>query len=97
MGINAGVQQYGLQYGRFMHGVVRGNLALNRKMLSELAANEPFSFKAVVSYVLGFVRTKKTKLPKQQEQQEQQEQPNNPPSLGQPSTNKPQNTHNKQY
>mmetsp|Transcript_19340 Transcript_19340/g.27992 ORF Transcript_19340/g.27992 Transcript_19340/m.27992 type:complete len:173 (+) Transcript_19340:196-714(+) len=58
--LNAGVRQYGLNYSQFIHMMsgksraaegVGGNVKLNRKMLADLACNEPFSFKAVVDVV----------------------------------------------
>jgi large subunit ribosomal protein L20 len=47
--INAGVRQYAFRYSEFM-GLLykKSNIVLNRKVLAELAANEPFAFKAVV-------------------------------------------------
>lgn len=51
--INASVRQYHIQYGTFVNGLVhhRVQSTINRKMLSELAINEPFSFKAIVDTV----------------------------------------------
>lgn len=49
--INAGTREYNLTYGRFIHGLTQSNIWLNRKMLSDLAANEPYSFKALVNHV----------------------------------------------
>lgn len=46
--INAGVRQYGLTYARFMNGLKRLGVELDRKQLSELAATEPKAFKALV-------------------------------------------------
>lgn len=40
-----------LSYGAFMHGLQQENVQLNRKVLSELAMNEPYSFKALVDQV----------------------------------------------
>ena len=34
-----------------MHGLRQENIQLNRKMLAELAMNEPYSFKALVDQV----------------------------------------------
>lgn len=34
-----------------MHGLQRDNIQINRKVLSELAVQEPFSFKALVDQV----------------------------------------------
>jgi large subunit ribosomal protein L20 len=49
--INAGSRQYGLRYSDLVHGLGAQNVAVNRKMLSELAVNEPDSFKALVDQV----------------------------------------------
>ena len=49
--INAGVQQYGVSYSTFMHGLVRRNILINRKMLATLAQTEPYSFEALVNVV----------------------------------------------
>ena len=38
-------------YSTFMHGLSTQNINLNRKVLSELAINEPLSFKALVDQV----------------------------------------------
>lgn len=45
--INAGARLHGLTYARLMNGVKLAGLTLNRKMLAEMAALEPESFKAV--------------------------------------------------
>ncbi len=38
-------------YSRLMHGLQQDNIQVNRKVLSELAMQEPFSFKALVDQV----------------------------------------------
>ena len=40
-----------LKYSEFMHGIQQQNINMNRKMLSELAMNEPHSFKALVEQI----------------------------------------------
>ena len=40
-----------LTYSRFIHGLQQENIQLNRKVLSDLAIQEPFSFKALVDQV----------------------------------------------
>lgn len=37
-----------VNYGNFMHGLMKENIQLNRKVLSELSMHEPLSFKALV-------------------------------------------------
>ena len=46
--IKAGARQHGLKYSQFIAGCDRAGVALNRKVLADLAATEPYSFKAVV-------------------------------------------------
>lgn len=46
--INAAVRPEGLSYSKFMHGLKVAKVAVNRKMLADLAVNEPKSFKAIV-------------------------------------------------
>ncbi|KAG1679951.1 hypothetical protein FOA52_007015 [Chlamydomonas sp. UWO 241] len=49
--INAGTREHLMSYSRFMHGLATQNVVVNRKVLSELAMTEPFSFKALVDQV----------------------------------------------
>ena len=49
--INAGARQYGMSYSEFMGKVNKKGIALNRKVLADLAMNEPKAFKAVVDAV----------------------------------------------
>mmetsp|Transcript_23366 Transcript_23366/g.51288 ORF Transcript_23366/g.51288 Transcript_23366/m.51288 type:complete len:121 (-) Transcript_23366:937-1299(-) len=49
--IGAATKEHGLSYSRFIAGLTTQNVGLNRKVLSELAMNEPFSFKALVDQV----------------------------------------------
>jgi large subunit ribosomal protein L20 len=46
--INAGVREHGMTYARFMNGLKRAGIELDRKQLSEMAATEPAVFKALV-------------------------------------------------
>jgi large subunit ribosomal protein L20 len=46
--INAGTRQYGLPYSRFMDGLKKANIALDRKVLADIAAREPEAFKSLV-------------------------------------------------
>ena len=47
--INAGSRQYGMRYSRVIAHQRFCNITLNRKVLSELAAMEPFAFRAVIN------------------------------------------------
>lgn len=49
--INAAARQEGISYSRFMHGVKNANIELNRKVLADLALNEPEAFKSIVAKV----------------------------------------------
>jgi len=49
--INAGARLHGLSYSQFMGKVAAKNIALNRKVLADLAMNHPEAFKAVVDTV----------------------------------------------
>lgn len=46
--INAAVRAEGLTYSRFINGVAKAGITLNRKALSNLAVEDPTAFKAVV-------------------------------------------------
>ncbi|MCR5422637.1 MAG: 50S ribosomal protein L20 [Bacilli bacterium] len=45
--INAGARLNDLSYSQLMHGLKLANVDINRKMLSELAINDPTGFSAV--------------------------------------------------
>lgn len=46
--INAGVREHGMVYSRFINGLLLAGIELDRKVLAELAVNEPEAFKQVV-------------------------------------------------
>ena len=46
--INAGCRRYDLTYSRFISGLARAGIELDRKVLSDLAVHEPEAFKALV-------------------------------------------------
>lgn len=46
--INAATRQHGLSYGQFMAGLKTVGVPLDRKMLADLAVNEPQAFAALV-------------------------------------------------
>jgi large subunit ribosomal protein L20 len=46
--INAAVREYGLTYSRFIALLAKAEIAVDRKVLSELAISEPAAFKALV-------------------------------------------------
>lgn len=49
--INGATREHGLPYNKLIYGLNRSNMQLDRKILSNLAINEPYSFKAVVDEV----------------------------------------------
>lgn len=46
--ISAAAKQHGTSYSKFMHGLKKANVALDRKMLSQLAIFEPKAFEQLV-------------------------------------------------
>ncbi|MBL8588764.1 MAG: 50S ribosomal protein L20 [Methylobacteriaceae bacterium] len=56
--LNAAVREFGLTYSRFIDGLNKAGVDLDRKVLSDLAIREPETFKAIVEKV-------KTALPAQ--------------------------------
>jgi large subunit ribosomal protein L20 len=46
--INAAVREHGLTYGRFIDGLGKAEVAVDRKVLSDLAITEPAAFAALV-------------------------------------------------
>ncbi|EOD00918.1 50S ribosomal protein L20 [Caldisalinibacter kiritimatiensis] len=46
--INAAARQHGMSYSRFINGLKRANIEINRKMLSEMAIHDPEGFKKLV-------------------------------------------------
>jgi large subunit ribosomal protein L20 len=46
--INAAARQHGTTYSLFMSGLKKSGITLDRKVLAELAVNEPAAFEAVV-------------------------------------------------
>ena len=49
--INAACRELGMTYSRLIAGMTKKHILINRKMLAELAVNEPAAFKAVVEAV----------------------------------------------
>lgn len=49
--INAACRSNGTNYSRFMSGLKKNNIQINRKMLSEMAIHQPEDFKALVDQV----------------------------------------------
>ena len=51
MRINAGARQYGMSYSQFMGKLKEKNIGLNRKVLADLAMNDPKAFEEIVNKV----------------------------------------------
>ncbi len=51
--INAAVREHGLSYSKFINLLQSNNIEINRKVLAELALNDPAAFKAIVDKVKG--------------------------------------------
>ncbi len=49
--INAGARQHGMSYSQFMGKVKANNISLNRKVLADLAMNNPEAFKAIIDKI----------------------------------------------
>ncbi len=49
--INAGVREFDMKYSTFINGLKKKGIELDRKVLSELAVNEPDAFKLLVDKV----------------------------------------------
>jgi large subunit ribosomal protein L20 len=47
--INAAVRNEGMTYSRFMEGLTKAGIAINRKMLSEIAIADADGFKALIA------------------------------------------------
>ena len=49
--INAAVRPYGLSYSVFMNKIATAGIDINRKVLADLALNDPKAFEAIVNQV----------------------------------------------
>jgi large subunit ribosomal protein L20 len=52
--IQAGTRENGLSYNRFIAGLKKAKIELDRKILAELALNQPTVFKTIVEKVKSF-------------------------------------------
>ena len=60
--INAAVRPLGVTYSRLIEGLKKANILINRKMLSELAINQPTVFNQIVEKVKKALVQKKAEL-----------------------------------
>ena len=49
--INAGVRSEGLTYSKFINGLNKSGIKLDRKVLADIAYNDPEAFKSIVKKV----------------------------------------------
>ena len=49
--INAAAREHGLNYSQFMVNLAKNNVGLNRKVLADLAMNNPQAFEAIINSV----------------------------------------------
>ncbi|MCS7019596.1 MAG: 50S ribosomal protein L20 [Cytophagales bacterium] len=49
--INAAARQHGMNYSQFINKVQKAGIALNRKVLADLAMNHPAAFEAIVQAI----------------------------------------------
>ena len=49
--LNAAVRQYGLNYSKFINGLKKAKIELDRKVLSQIAREHPEVFKAIVEKI----------------------------------------------
>ena len=53
--INAGVRAEGLTYSKFINGLNKSGIKLDRKVLADIAYNNPETFKTIVKKVQSFL------------------------------------------
>ncbi len=53
MRINAASRQHGLSYSRFIGGLKKANVGVNRKMLAQIAIDDPQAFSGLVEVARG--------------------------------------------
>ena len=51
--INAACREHGITYSRFISGLLRAGIEIDRKVLADLAVKEPVAFKALVDQAGG--------------------------------------------
>ena len=51
--LNAAVREQGLTYSRFIDGLAKAGVEIDRKVLAELAISQPAAFRAVVEKAKG--------------------------------------------
>ena len=49
--INAGVREHGMSYSKFINGVKKAEIDIDRKILADIAKNNPTTFKFIVDKI----------------------------------------------
>ena len=49
--INAGVREHGMSYSKFINGIKKAEIDIDRKILSDIAKNNPTTFKFIVDKI----------------------------------------------
>lgn len=52
--LNAGAREYGLPYNKLVRGLAEAKVEVNRKVLADMAVNEPLSFRALAEVAKVF-------------------------------------------
>ena len=61
--INAATREHGLTYGRFIDGLNKAGIEIDRKVLSDMAIHEPQAFAAIVAKAKGALEYLKNTTP----------------------------------
>ena len=67
--INAAVREHGLTYGRFINGLTNLGIEVDRKVLSDIAINDPAGFKALVDKAAKAASSPVAKADQEQDQE----------------------------
>ena len=54
--INAAAREHGLTYGRFIDGLNKAGIEIDRKVLADIAVHEPDAFKALADQVVAVLK-----------------------------------------
>jgi large subunit ribosomal protein L20 len=54
--INAAVREHGLTYGRFIDGLTKAGITIDRKVLADIAVKDADAFKAIVDQAVAAVK-----------------------------------------
>ena len=62
--INAGCRENGISYSKFIDGLTKAGIIINRKMLSEMAIDDPKAFASLIATAKSALEGKKIATPK---------------------------------